>query len=186
MGQDAEALRRDIEETRNHMTTTVDAIEDRVMPGRIIERRRNRMRNGVASVRDAVMGAPHQAKDAIASSGSSLSDDAGQLTEQVQQRAAGNPFAAGLIAFGAGMLAATLIPPSEPERKVAAKAKEAVEPLVEPLQDAARQVAEDAKAHGQEAVAAVQEAGSDAGAELAESARSTAKDTAQQAKGSTG
>jgi hypothetical protein len=36
----------------------------------------------------------------------------------------GNPLAAGLIAFGVGWLAASLIPASRPEQQAAAKAKE--------------------------------------------------------------
>ena len=44
MGQSAEELRREIEETRDNLTGTVDAIGDRVSPGRIVERKTNRAR----------------------------------------------------------------------------------------------------------------------------------------------
>ena len=40
MGQESEALKADIEQRRESMTGTIDAIEDRVVPSRIIERRR--------------------------------------------------------------------------------------------------------------------------------------------------
>ena len=38
MGQESEELKADIEQRRENMSETIDAIEDRVVPGRIIER----------------------------------------------------------------------------------------------------------------------------------------------------
>ena len=43
MGQGPEELRHDIERRRDDLGETIDAIGDRVSPGRIIERRRNRI-----------------------------------------------------------------------------------------------------------------------------------------------
>ena len=68
MGQESEELRADIERRRESMTGTIDAIEDRVVPGRIIERRRQAAREWVGGVRERVMGPPqtikHQASSA--------------------------------------------------------------------------------------------------------------------------
>ena len=44
MGQESEELRADIEQRRENMSDTIDAIEDRVVPGRIIERKRQAAR----------------------------------------------------------------------------------------------------------------------------------------------
>ena len=56
MGQSAEELRQEIEASRGHLTTTVDAIGDRVSPGQVVERRENRVKGGVQSVREREMG----------------------------------------------------------------------------------------------------------------------------------
>ena len=56
MGQSPEELRREIEQTRMGMSENLDAIGDRVSPGRIVERRTNRVRNSVTSLRERVMG----------------------------------------------------------------------------------------------------------------------------------
>ena len=56
MGQSTHELRRDIERTRADLGDTLDAIGDRVSPGRMIERRKNRMSSGIRSVKDRVMG----------------------------------------------------------------------------------------------------------------------------------
>ena len=37
MGEDTAQLRQEIDQTRRHMTMPADAIEDRVVPSRIIE-----------------------------------------------------------------------------------------------------------------------------------------------------
>jgi len=56
MGQSAEELRRDIERTREGLGDTLDAIGDRVSPGRIMERKKNRVTTGLRTARERVMG----------------------------------------------------------------------------------------------------------------------------------
>ena len=51
MGQRAEELRVEIAETRNGLSDTMDAIGDRLSPGRIAERRTNKVTGGVRSSR---------------------------------------------------------------------------------------------------------------------------------------
>jgi ElaB/YqjD/DUF883 family membrane-anchored ribosome-binding protein len=53
---DPAAIRRDIDRTRGDMEYTLDAINDRVNPRRIRERRTNRLRRRWYSLRDSVMG----------------------------------------------------------------------------------------------------------------------------------
>ena len=80
MGQSAEELRRDIEDTRNHMGTTLDAIGDRVSPSRIVDRRRNRMRATYWAARDAVMGTARDTGQSVSArtsgAGASIGDKA--------------------------------------------------------------------------------------------------------------
>lgn len=56
MGQEADQLRSDIRERRQHMSQAVDAIEDRVTPGRVVERQQARWRQTWTGLRDNVMG----------------------------------------------------------------------------------------------------------------------------------
>ena len=56
MGQSTEELSGDIEETRRSMTTNVDALQDRVSPAAIVERRKEAARGRMQSMRDRVMG----------------------------------------------------------------------------------------------------------------------------------
>jgi hypothetical protein len=52
MGQSPEELKQDIESTRADLGETLDAIGDRVSPGRVIERRKNRTRQRLTGLRD--------------------------------------------------------------------------------------------------------------------------------------
>ena len=74
MGQDADQLRRDIEHTRDGLSDTLDAIGDRVSPGRVIERRKNRASQSIQSLRDRVMGSAADATDSISDATGSAVD----------------------------------------------------------------------------------------------------------------
>lgn len=182
MGESAAQLRREIDETRQHMTMTVDAIEDRVTPGRIIERRRNRIRSSLLTARDRMMGVPQSVGSGLSDGGSAVRSEAGSLVHGVESRAEANPFGAGIFAFGAGMLAATLFPASAAEREVGAKARDAGEALREPMAEAAHSIADTAKEHGSEAVAAVKDAGASATASVTATAKEKAAETRGQVR----
>jgi len=94
----------------------------------------------------------------MSDAGSAVAGAPGQLKYRTQ----GNPLAAGLIAFGAGLLVSSLIPASQKEREAADALKSAAEPLTTELTDAAKQVAEGLKAPAQEAVENVKATAADA------------------------
>ena len=99
MGQTADELKQDIARTCDDLSETLDAIGDRVSPGRIIERRKNRMTVGVRSALDRVMGTAHDAAGAVRDAPSS-----------VGASAQGAPLVAGTLAFAAGFLIAVAFP----------------------------------------------------------------------------
>ncbi|TDB69891.1 DUF3618 domain-containing protein [Micromonospora sp. KC723] len=72
---------------------------------------------------EVMTGAAHRTSDALTAAG----HRAQTLTDASRERAQGNPLAAGLIAFGAGLLAASLVPPSRKERDLAERAQHEVE-----------------------------------------------------------
>ena len=65
MGQSAEELRYEIADTRAELGQTLDAIGDRVSPGRMIERRKNRFVVGMRSAKDRIMGTASDAGHAV-------------------------------------------------------------------------------------------------------------------------
>jgi gas vesicle protein len=173
VGKSAEELRRDIEMTREDLGGTIEAIGDRVSPGRIIERRKNRFTNGVQSVRYRVMGTAGDAGHAVSDRAHHAADTVTSLPETAKYQTQGSPMAAGLIAFGAGFLAAAVIPSSQRERQATEKLMEKAEPLKEKLSEAGHEMADNLKEDARQAAAEVKESASEHAAQV--------KDTAQQA-----
>jgi len=171
MGESADELRRDIEETREGLTDTLDAIGDRVSPGRVIERRKNRMVHSVQSVKDRVMGPATSARDGVTSGASTAVDTIKDAPHTVRQQTQGSPLVAGAIAFGVGFLVAAVFPPSEPEQRAAEGLRDKAEPITDELTNVGRDVAEQVKGAAQEAVQEVKSAAVDSKDAVTETAR---------------
>jgi hypothetical protein len=163
MSENPDVIRADIEATRARLGTNVDAVADKVTPSHIVQRQTDRVKENVKDavfgVKEKVMGAADHTADnmhsAAGSAGSHLGDAGaaiGDAPAQVKSKTQGNPLAAGLIAFGAGLLVSSLIPASEKEREAADALKTAAEPLTTELTDAAKHVAEGLKEPAQEAM----------------------------------
>src|SRR5690606_21073050 len=82
----------------------------------------------------------------------------GDVKDRVMAKAEGNPLAVGLIAFGAGLLVASLIPVSTKEKEVAANIQDKAQPLMDEVADVAEEVGDHLNEPAQDAVAAVQDA----------------------------
>src|SRR5215213_7825473 len=124
MAEEPDQLRRDIEYTRASLSRDVDALAEKTSPKRVAQRR-------WTSVKEKVMGTPRHARDSFSDKASSatstVQDKASSAASTVQEKASsaastaadtvreaphtvaeqtrGNPLAAGIIAFGAGLLA---------------------------------------------------------------------------------
>lgn len=181
MTDSPDAIRADIERTREELGLDVDALADKVTPSKIAQRQADKVRGVFGSVRERVMGAA----DDASSSASGLAHGAGDVAHNVKAKAEGAPLAVGLIAFGAGLLISSLIPASRKEKELAESVKDAAQPLVDQVSDVAKEVAADLKEPAQEAVAAVQDRATEAVGtvkEEATGAADTVKDQAQQAR----
>jgi hypothetical protein len=84
----------------------------------------NKVKGAVVGVKDRVMGRASDAGAGLNSAQSSVSDAVGSAPDHVRSGTAGNPLAAGLIAFGVGWLAGSLVPSSTAEQDAATKVKD--------------------------------------------------------------
>lgn len=173
MSENPDVIRADIEATRARLGTNVDAVADKVTPSHIVQRQTDKVKENVKDavfgVKEKVMGAAdHTAGNvhsATGTAGSHLSDAGaaiGDAPTQVKVKTRGNPLAAGLIAFGAGLLVSSLIPASQKEREAADSLKTAAEPLTTELTEAAKHVAEGLKEPAQAAMENVKATAADA------------------------
>jgi len=181
MSDSPEAIRAEIEQTRSELGSNVDALADKVSPSKIMDRQTDKVKNAFGSVRERVMGAADDAGSSLSDAGSHVGD----VKDRVVAKAEGNPLAVGLIAFGAGLLLASLIPASEKEKDLAADVKDRAQPLVDKVTDVAKEVGENLKEPAQDAAAAVKNVAADSAQTVkaeAQSATTDVKDQAQQAR----
>lgn len=192
MAQSAEELRRDIERTREGLGETLDAIGDRVSPGRMIERRKNRVTASVRGIKDRVMGtagdATHAVTDRVHAMGDSASSAAGHVKDMpdtIRHQAEGAPLMAGALAFGVGFLVAAVFPATRTEREAGSKVLEKVEPLKGELTSAGKELAEHLKEPAMEAANQLKDAAKESAQTVTGTAKDAAQETAQQAKSAT-
>ncbi|SCL62910.1 Protein of unknown function [Micromonospora citrea] len=172
MSNDPDRIRWEIENTRNELSNDVDALADKVNPRRIAGDRVGQARGAFTRAREKVMGVQsdghgvgqrmshatgsarafgEQSREQMSHAAMSVRDEARSLGQQSRQQAQGNPLAAGLIAFGAGLLVSSLLPPSSPERQLAGQARGKVAEHSDQLRAQAGHLREQAGQLGREA-----------------------------------
>lgn len=179
---DPEVLRSQIESTRRDLGTDVDALADKVTPNKIVHRQTDKVRGAFGAMKDRIMGTASDTRENLSGAG----DEASNLAHRAAAQATGNPLAVGLIAFGVGWLASSLIPASGAEKKVAGNVKEAAQPLAREAKDAAKQVGENLKQPLTDAASAVKGSATDAAQNVkseAQTSAGTVRDEAQHAAG---
>ncbi|HEY6501743.1 MAG TPA: DUF3618 domain-containing protein [Streptosporangiaceae bacterium] len=201
MTSDPDQIRGNIELTQQNLSADVDALTEKVSPPRIVERRVQRTRSAVTSFKDRIMGGTSErtsnlgdtvgssassAKDSVAGAASSAADAAGSAPGLARQRTRGNPLAAGLIAFGAGWLVASLLPATEPEQQVASQVKDVAtekgRPVAQQLQQAGQDAAQDLRESAQQRAQSVKETAADAASTVRDEAQSRASDVTDHAE----
>jgi uncharacterized protein YjbJ (UPF0337 family) len=201
MTADPEEIRREIESTRLELSADVDALTEKVSPSRVVERRVQGARHAVGSVKERVMGTASDgtsnAGDAVGSAASSVAGGASSMAsatadtvaaapDAMRRQTRGNPLAAGVIAFGAGWLLASLMPATEPEQRIAEQAKgvaqEHAGPVKEQLTEAAQEMKDNLRGPAQEAVQSVRSTTSDATSTVTDEAKSAADDLSDRAQ----
>jgi Protein of unknown function (DUF3618) len=193
MTENPDQIRREIELTRQDLAGDVDALHEKVSPSAIAGRKVDSARSALATAKDKVMGAtPNGSGDGVtgrvSSAASSITDSVEAAPSAARRQTRGNPLAAGLIAFGAGWLVASLIPASEKEKSAAttvtdaagehsdfltAPAKEAAQNVAEGLKEPARHAAESVKQTATDGVTTVRDDTANAKDDLVDQMRSS-------------
>jgi len=207
---DPDVIRRQIEDTRRELSYDVDALNEKVNPARVVDRRVTAAKGRLTSVKERVMGSAHDTTSAahgtasnaassvqgaassaagsVQDAASTAADAVQQAPQQIVRQTQGNPMAAGLIAFGVGWLVSSLLPASEKERELAQQAESAVrehkDTLLEPAKQAAQEIGEQLKPAAQDAMESVKATAQDAASTVTEQGKSAAGDVKGQAQDS--
>jgi Protein of unknown function (DUF3618) len=203
----------DIEATRASLSRDIDELTDKVNPTRVVERRKEAARGRIGALRDKVMGAApdmgavaskvpgvgsgsgsgssgpgmaQRASDAASGVGGSVSNTASGAVDTLGAKAQGNPLAAGLVAFGAGMLISALLPATEKETEVAQRAVDAAKEHGQPVLDEAKSVGQemgqDLKESATQSAQQVAATAQDSAQTVKEEGRSSAQNVKDEAK----
>src|SRR5215207_2229535 len=204
VSNDPDEIRADIERTRAELSDNVDALADTANPKNIAKRQASRVRQAAVGVKEHIMGSsddPYDsgrvgeakyavqekaadAKYALQDKASSVGDAVSNAPAQIKQRARGNPLAAGLIAFGAGLLVSGLIPSSQREQEAVSTLQEKAEPLKEKATEAARDVASNLQEPAQQAAQSVKETAAEGVQSVKDEGASAKQDVQGQVQGS--
>lgn len=210
MAQAPDRIEADIETTRAALVRDVDALADRTLPNRVVGRRWADMKQKVHNMSEKVMGTPSAVGDRASSAGETIGDkigdkiggmasDAGDKVGDVASTVAhgvqeaphtlaretrGNPLAAGMIAFGVGLLAASMTPTPQAVRRAGERIRENAADVLEPMAEPAQRLKDDLSTSVGDAADQVKQAAGDAAhttVDETKAAVSDAKERTQQA-----
>ena len=206
---DPDEIRADIERTRAALSNDVDELAETVRPKNVAQRQVDKVKEAASNVKERVMGSndddysavdtgasstspkdavadkAYAARDAVSEKASEARGAVSRAPVAVKQSAQGNPLAAGVIAFGLGMLVSSLIPSTERERQAVSQLQENLEPVKEKASEVARDFGERLKPAAQEAAQSVKMAATEGAETLKQegvAAAAEVKDQAQAAR----
>lgn len=149
-------VRSEIDDSRERLGQTVDAIGDKVLPGRIIERRKESAASGLRGIRERFMGSADTAGHGISDMANSAVGQVKHAPDALAHRTEGSPLVVGAMAFGIGLLAAAAFKPTGPERQAVEKLADAAPQLGSKVEAAGQELRSSAKEHVPEAAEEVQ------------------------------
>jgi gas vesicle protein len=192
MGQDPDAIRQEIAQTRAEMTETVEAIGYKAdVPSRAKEKLSEKVDSVKAKVsdtatraREAVTGTVSRAGDTMSDTASRVSDatPSGDQVRQSARRAAGlaqeNPLGLAIGAVAVGFLAGLVVPSTRAE-------DERLGPVADQVKDKVKETGQEALERGKqvarEAASSTAEAAKEHGQDLAQSAKQRSQEVRDQA-----
>jgi hypothetical protein len=185
MGQDPDAIRQDIEQTRAEMSDTVEAVGYKAdVPSRAkeavsekVENVRSKVGDTATRAKEAVVGTASRAGDATPSTG-----EVRQKTRRVAGMAKENPLGLAIGAAAIGFLAGLAVPSTRVE-------DEKLGPVADTVKDKVKETGQEALDRGKQVAQEVASTAADTakeqtqehGQELADSARQSAQDVKSQA-----
>jgi hypothetical protein len=207
---DPDEIRADIERTRAALSNDVDELAESVKPKNVAQRQVDKVKEAAGSVKERVMGSndddyggsavgtgtgsasakeavadrAYAARDTVGEKASEARDAVGRAPMAVKQKAQGNPLAAGVIAFGLGMLVSSLIPSTEKERQAVSQLQENLEPVKEKASEVARDIGEGLKPAAQEAAQSVKLAATEGAENVKQEGAAAAAEVKDQAQAS--
>ena len=208
---DPDEIRADIERTRAALSDDVDELAESVKPRNVAGRQVGKVKEAASNLKERVMGSDdddysgsavgtvgdrayaakgavadkaYAARDTVSEKASDAREAVRQAPSRMKRTAQGNPLAAGVVAFGLGMLVSSLIPSSERERQAVSQLQENLEPVKEKASEVARDIGEGLRPAAQEAAESVRTTAQEGVESVKQEGQSAAADVKDQAQAS--
>jgi ElaB/YqjD/DUF883 family membrane-anchored ribosome-binding protein len=205
---DPDEIRADIERTRATLSNDVDDLAESVKPKSVAQRQVDKVKDAAGSLKDRVMGSDdddyssstvgdrasaakdavadraYAARDTVSEKASDAADAVREAPTTLKRKTQGNPLAAGVIAFGLGMLVSSLIPSSEKERRAVSQLQDNLEPVKQKATEVAQDVGENLRPAAQEAAQSVKSTAQEGVENVKQEGQSAAQDVKGQARDS--
>ena len=197
---DPDEIRADIERTRAALSDDVDDLAESVKPKNVAGRQADKVKEAASNIKDRVMGSDDDdysgsavgtvgdkassAKDTVSEKASDAREAVRQAPRRMRRKAQGNPLAAGVIAFGLGMLVSSLIPSSEKEREAVSQLQDNLEPVKEKATEVAKDIGENLKPAAQQAAESVKTTAQEGAEHVMQEGQSAAQDVKDQTQAS--
>jgi ElaB/YqjD/DUF883 family membrane-anchored ribosome-binding protein len=206
---DPDEIRADIERTRATLSNDVDDLAESVKPKSVARRQVDKVKDAAGSLKDRVMGSDdddysssstvgdkasaakdavadraYAARDTVSEKASDAADAVREAPTTLKRKTQGNPLAAGVIAFGLGMLVSSLIPSSEKERRAVSQLQDNLEPVKQKATEVAQDVGENLRPAAQEAAQSVKSTAQEGVENVKQEGQSAAQDVKGQARDS--
>jgi hypothetical protein len=180
MGEDPRAIRSEIEDTRERMGDTVDAL---AYKADVKSRAKESVSEKVENVKEKITGAKDSvtesvtgAKDSVAGTVSDRTPDAQQVKQGARQAvgvAQENPLGLAIGSVAVGFVIGMLLPTTKVE-------EEKIAPVAGQVREKAIETGQEALEHGKQAAQQVAETGKEAVAQAVDQTREAAKESGQQ------
>jgi gas vesicle protein len=182
MGQDPDAIRREIENTRDRMGDTVEALGYKAdVPARTKEK----VTGTLSDAKDRIVGAADGARERVAGAAGSVNEatpstgDVKQAARRGASVAQENPLGLAIGSVAVGFLAGMLIPSTRVEN-------EKIGAMADQVKEQARQTGQEALEHGkqvaQDVASTVQDSAQQVKDDVVQTAQQSAQDHAEQVK----
>jgi hypothetical protein len=152
------------------MSTALDAVGDRMSPKQVVKSSTHWLQKWIQSARDGIMGNVADVEGPAVEGGDGPAGGAAQN---------GNPLAAGIIAFGVGLLVGSVLRPTKVEQQSLAAIADKAEPALDMAMQAASDLGHAIQKSSGQAVSELSEVLSDAGQEIVQHTSSSTSETTE-------
>lgn len=169
----------------------VRSVTDRVMGARdtVVSGAQDKASHAGSKIQDAASGAAGSVQSTASAVGDkaqetahAVADTVRETPDTVARQTRGNPLAVGLIAFGVGLLTASLLPETEAEKRAGGAVAERSGDLVEKAKETAREMTEELGSTAREATEHVKETAREAAQHTADQAKESGRTTVDQTR----